>query len=65
MAVFYFVIWLYGGIYYSIIGKTLVYYLLGWAVLIAYLPLYWYRVKVEDKRFAAAESPTVAAPSGI
>jgi len=64
MAVFYFVIWLYGGIYYSIIGKTLVYYLIGWGVLISYLPLYWYRVKVEDKREAAAAS-TVAAPSGV
>jgi amino acid transporter len=50
MAVLYFVIWLYGGIYYSKIGDTLVYYLAGWAVLIAYLPLYWYRVRVEDKR---------------
>jgi len=50
MAVLYFVIWLYGGIMYSKIGHTLVYYLAGWGVLIAYLPLYWYRVKVEDKR---------------
>src|SRR5436305_368372 len=50
MAVLYFVIWLYGGIYYSKIGHTLVYYLIGWGVLVAYLPLYWYRVKVEDKR---------------
>jgi amino acid transporter len=52
MAVLYFVIWLYGGIYYAKIGDTLVYYLAGWAVLIAYLPLYWYRVRVEDKRTA-------------
>src|SRR5207248_2981650 len=50
MAVLYFVIWLYGGIYYSKIGNTLVYYLAGWGVLIAYLPLYWYRVDVEDQR---------------
>ena len=62
MAAFYFVIWLYGGIYYSIIGHTLVYYLIGWGVLIAYLPLYWYRVKVEDKRDATT-APTVPAPS--
>jgi len=60
MAVLYFVIWLYGGIYYSKIGNTLVYYLLGWAVLIAYLPLYWYRVSVEDKR-QAPEAPAVPA----
>src|SRR5204863_5657351 len=50
MAVLYFVIWLYGGIYYSTIGHTLVYYLAGWGGLIAYLPLYWYRVAVVDKR---------------
>jgi amino acid transporter len=61
MAVFYFVIWLYGGIYYSKIGHTLVYYLAGWGVLIAYLPLYWYRVKVEDKR-EVPEAP-VAVPT--
>src|SRR5439155_24819056 len=30
VAVLYAVIWLYGGIYYSKIGDTLVYYLLGW-----------------------------------
>jgi amino acid transporter len=57
MAVLYFVIWLYGGIYYAKIGHTLVYYLAGWAVLAAYLPLYWYRVKVEDKRAVPAEAP--------
>jgi amino acid transporter len=64
MAAFYFVIWLYGGIYYSIIGHTLVYYLIGWGVLISYLPLYWYRVNVEDKR-EAGKAPTVPAPSGV
>jgi amino acid transporter len=52
MAALYFIIWLYGGIYYSKIGHTLVYYLAGWGVLVAYLPLYWYRVKVEDKKQA-------------
>jgi amino acid transporter len=57
MAVFYFIIWLYGGIYYSKIGHTLVYYLAGWGVLVAYLPLYWYRVKVEDKKMAP-DAPT-------
>jgi amino acid transporter len=63
MAVFYFVIWLYGGIYYSIIGNTLVYYLIGWGVLIAYLPLYWYRVRIEDKR--QEQAPPVAARAGV
>ncbi len=61
MAVLYFVIWLYGGIYYSKIGNTLVYYLAGWGVLIAYLPLYWYRVHVEDKKHV--ETP--AAPAVV
>jgi len=61
MAVLYFVIWLYGGIYYSKIGHTVVYYLAGWGVLIAYLPLYWYRVHVEDKRHI--ETP--AAPAVV
>src|SRR5438067_8833370 len=60
MAVLYFVVWLYGGIYYSKIGHTLVYYLAGWGVLIAYLPLYWYRVAVEDKR-QVGEAPAVPA----
>src|SRR2546421_1430141 len=59
MAVLYFVIWLYGGIYYSKIGHTLVYYLAGWGVLIAYLPLYWYRVKVEDRRVEAEAAPAM------
>jgi amino acid transporter len=62
MAVLYFIIWLYGGIMYSRIGDTLIYYLLGWAVLIAYLPLYWYRVKIEDRRF---ERPPETEPPGL
>src|ERR671935_2088408 len=59
MAVLYFVIWLYGGIYYSKIGNTLVYYLAGWGVLAAYLPLYWYRVYVEDRRTQEAAAPAL------
>ena len=31
-------------------------YWLGWATLLAYLPLYWYRVYVEDKRSPAVEA---------
>jgi amino acid transporter len=54
MAAFYFVIWSYGGIVYSAIGNAEVYYWAGWAVLLCYLPLYWYRVYVEDKKFPAA-----------
>ena len=54
MAAFYFVIWSYGGLIYSKIGKAEVYYWAGWAVLFCYLPLYWYRVYFEDKRHPAA-----------
>ncbi|HVO04131.1 MAG TPA: APC family permease [Candidatus Cybelea sp.] len=50
IAAFYFVIWLYGGLVYSKIGSVEVYYWAGWATLFAYLPFYWYRVYVEDKR---------------
>jgi amino acid transporter len=63
MAVLFGFIWLYGGIYYSKIGDTLLYYLLGWAVLVAYLPLYWYRIKVEDPRHA--ERPPETEPPGL
>jgi amino acid transporter len=62
MAAFYAFIWLYGGIYYSKIGDTLIYYLIGWGVLIAYLPLYWYRTNVEDKRY---ERPPEPEPPGL
>jgi amino acid transporter len=58
MAVLFAFIWLYGGIYYSKIGDTLLYYLLGWVVLVMYLPLYWYRVKVEDPKHTEAPPPT-------
>jgi hypothetical protein len=63
MAVLYAFIWLYGGIYYSIIGDTKIYYFLGWVTLLAYLPLYWYRSNVEDKRHA--ERPPVSEPPGL
>jgi amino acid transporter len=50
-------IWLYGGISYSGIGNTRIYYFLGWAVALAYVPLYLYRTRVEDKK--------VTEPSGV
>ena len=50
LAAVYFVFWLFGGLWYSKIGNVEVYYWLGWATLLAYLPFYWYRVYVEDKR---------------
>ena len=37
---------------------TRVYFFIGWAILLSYLPLYWYRVKVEDpKHETQAEAP--------
>ena len=50
LAAIFFVFWLFGGLWYSKIGNVQIYYWLGWATLLAYLPLYWYRVYVEDKR---------------
>jgi amino acid transporter len=55
-------IWLYGGISYARIGKTEIYYFLGWAVALMYIPLYLYRVRVEDKRTRGAPPEVVAAP---
>ena len=43
--------------------KTLPYYFIGWAVLLSYLGFYWYRKRVEDKRYAATAAPT-GAPAG-
>lgn len=62
LAAFYAFIWLYGGIYFSIIGGTKTYYFLGWATALAYLPLYLYRTRVEDKKHPAApETPPIVA----
>jgi amino acid transporter len=59
-------IWLYGGIKWSQYGDTEVYYFAGWGVLLAYLPLYLYRTRVEDKRDAARPdvAPTTEQPPG-
>ena len=64
LAAVYFVIWLYGGIVYTGLpnaalggSNTRVYYFIGWAILVAYLPLYWYRSRIEDRR------PDTEAPS--
>ena len=56
LAAIFFVFWLFGGLWYSKLGNVQIYYWLGWATLLAYLPLYWYRVYVEDKRAPAVES---------
>jgi amino acid transporter len=56
LALFYAVIYFYGGPVYaacscSLAGRnTLVYYFIGIGTLLSYLPLYWYRKKVEDKK---------------
>ena len=56
LAAFYAIIYFYGGPIYaacscSLAGRnTLVYYFIGIGALLSYLPLYWYRKRVEDKR---------------
>ena len=64
IAVLYFVIWLYGGINYARIGNTRIYYFLGWAVALAYIPFYLYRTRIEDKRDAPPE-PSIEMPPGV
>ena len=48
--------WIGGGIAYSIVGNVAIYYILGWITLLAYLPLYWWRHKVEDPKYAKNEA---------
>ncbi len=66
LAAFYAVIYFYGGPVYascscSLAGhSTLPYYFIGWAVLLSYLPLYYYRKKVEDRRTGGAPAPATA-----
>ena len=48
-------IWLYGGFSYSRIGDTEIYFFLGWVTLFAYIPLYLYRTRVEDRRRSSPE----------
>ena len=72
LAAVYAIIYVWGGPVYasctcSQAGKsTLPYYFIGIATLLSYLPLYWYRKKVEDKRAAppAAERPGLVAAPG-
>jgi len=60
-------IWLYGGISYARIGHTEIYYFLGWAVAVAYIPFYLYRTRIEDKRqpSEAAEPEAVMPPGAV
>jgi amino acid transporter len=63
LAGLYLFIWLFGGIMYSSqIGDTLVYYFIGWGIALMYIPLYLYRVRVEDKRTRGAPPEVVSAP---
>ncbi len=54
LAVIFFLIWIVGGPLYSFNQGTGVAYFIGWAVLLTYVPLYYYRKLVEDRRHAAA-----------
>ncbi|MBI5443057.1 MAG: APC family permease [Deltaproteobacteria bacterium] len=45
MAGLFFIMWIWGG---PLWGWT--YYGIGWIILLAYIPLYWYRTRVEDKK---------------
>ncbi|MFN8132233.1 MAG: APC family permease [Solirubrobacteraceae bacterium] len=65
LAIFFFIIWSYGGYEYSQIGDAEVYYFLGWAVLVAYIPLYLYRTRVEDKRHGPPEPGATVAPPAM
>ena len=62
IAAIYLVIYFYGGPVYASCAcnaagtKTLPYYFIGWGVLLLYLPLYWYRKRVEDPRDAPAQA---------
>jgi len=73
LAALYFIIWLFGGFIYTGLpiaalggANTRIYYFLGWVTLLSYLPLYWYRVYVEDKRHPVtageAEAAATASP---
>jgi amino acid transporter len=71
IAAMYAVIYFWGGPVYASCScsqagrSTLPYYFIGLGVLAAYLPLYWFRKRVENKRYAAVETATaVPAPSG-
>jgi amino acid transporter len=70
MALLYFVIWIYGGIVYTGLpnaslggANTRVYYFIGWAILLSYLPLYWYRKRVEDPKHAHESPSELSAPA--
>jgi len=70
MAALYFVIWSFGGLVYTSLpnaalggNDTRVYFFIGWLILLSYLPLYWYRKKVEDPKYARGDIADAAAPA--
>jgi amino acid transporter len=65
IALFYGVVWLYGGLVYSELGNAKIYFYLGWLVLLSYLPFYWYRTRIEDPKVAdgLAKPQFAAGPS--
>jgi amino acid transporter len=70
MAALYFIIWSFGGLVYTSLpnaalggSDTRIYFFIGWVILLSYLPLYWYRKKVEDpklERESGAPEPAAA-----
>jgi len=57
LALCYFIIWSYGGVVEASLPNALlngndtkIYFFIGWVILVSYLPIYWYRVKVEDPK---------------
>src|SRR6185503_7772476 len=69
MAAGYFIIWSFGGLVYTSLpnaalggADTRVYFFIGWAILLSYLPLYWYRKRIEDPKYAD-EVPDATAPA--
>jgi amino acid transporter len=71
MAAAYFVIWSFGGLVYTSLpnaalggNDTRVYFFIGWLILLSYLPLYWYRKKVEDPKHAGEMADATAPAAG-
>jgi amino acid transporter len=65
MAAVFIFIWAFGGIEYSRIGHTEIYYFLGWVTALLYIPLYFYRTKIEDKRVRGAPAEPVSVPESV
>jgi amino acid transporter len=69
VAAIYAVIYFYGGPVYASCScnaaghKTLPYYFIGIGVVLCYLPLYWYRVRVQNKRMAPPPAKAVVPPA--